>query len=150
MKQIKLFIKKAKSDSELMAKLDALGKSGAGTEEVAALAAEYGFTVTKEDMEAARLQICPRHGELSEEDLGAVSGGATQNRYNPNVCKPGFMYMPKGNGCDNGLFDMWCDHYRREFEGYFGDHNLEAYRHKCVMGAFNYLSNSNGTSWYGK
>ena len=66
MEQIKLFIEKAKTENELMAKLDALGAKGAGADEVVVLAAEYGFTVTKEDMEAARRQNCPHRGELSE------------------------------------------------------------------------------------
>ena len=65
MNQMTAFIEKAKSNGELMAKLDALGKNNAGTDEVISLAAEHGFTVTKEDVEEARRKNCPHHGELS-------------------------------------------------------------------------------------
>ena len=41
MKQIKALLEKAKSDDELMTKLDTLGRTSAGTEEYITLAAEY-------------------------------------------------------------------------------------------------------------
>ena len=114
MNQMQALLEKARSDKELMAKLNELGAGGAEPDKmpgkVVALAAEYGVTITEEDyrlaVEAAAGHVCPRsagqsaagcpsaesHGcarkaeELNEEDLEAVAGGATQNRYNPDVC----------------------------------------------------------------
>ena len=54
MEQIKLFIKKANADSDLMAKLDALGAKNAGADKIIALAAEYGFTFTAQEYEEAK------------------------------------------------------------------------------------------------
>ena len=87
MNQMKAFIEKAKNDKELMAKLNALGASGAGADKIVALAAEYGFAITEEDYrQAAEMAGTRKAGELKEEDLEAAAGGATQNRYNPDVC----------------------------------------------------------------
>ena len=133
MEQIKLFIEKAKSDSELMAKLDALGKSGAGAKEVVALASEYGFTVTNEDVEAARRQNYPHRGELSEEDLNNVSGGWSQDRYNPTECA---KYTERHYWCVGFLYGCWCDHYRQENEQV--DYLTFKVRHYCVRGFFDY------------
>jgi predicted ribosomally synthesized peptide with nif11-like leader len=96
MEQIKLFIEKAKSDSALMAKLDALGAKNAGVGEFVALAAEHGFAISAGEYEEAVKcgGNCSRCGELNEQELDTVSGGGsqhgdpTQNRYDPNVCVP--------------------------------------------------------------
>ena len=137
MEHIKAFIKKAKTDSELMAKLDALGKSGAeGVDEVVALAAGYGFTVTKEDVEAARRQNCPHHGELNEEDLDAVSGGgATQNRYDAKICHG---LIRARYECTGFLWLCWCDHYRKEYIEHKTTDKHYVYNIKCAMGCFAY------------
>ena len=71
MEQIELFIEKAQSDSELAAKLEEMRINDAGVEEFIALATEYGFTLTKEDIE----QSPNDNGELSEEQLENVAGG---------------------------------------------------------------------------
>ena len=133
MEQIKAFIEKAKVDKELMTKLDALGKKGADAEEVIALAGEYGFTVTKEDVEAARRQNCPHQVELSEEDLAAISGGATQNRYDAKVCH---SLTEARYECVGFLERCWCDHYRRTETG--KDNNYYYHEHSCAMGCFKY------------
>ena len=139
MEQIKAFIEKAKTDSELMAKLDALGRKGAeGVDEVVSLAAKYGFSVTKEDMEAARRGNCPHHGELSEEDLDVVSGGSdkllTQNRYDPNVCP---NLTRTRYECVGFMRILYCDHYKYSDAG--KTHSGWAiFSHACAMGAFNY------------
>ena len=133
MEQIKLFIEKAKSDSELLSKLDALGKRDAGSDEFVALAAERGFTVTKEDVEAARHQNRPQHGELSEADLGAVSGGWTYNRWDPNVCRE--IKRANDRCVGPGTIFCWCDHFRQGLEGPTVN---QVYRNTCVMGCFNY------------
>ena len=140
MSQMTAFIEKAKSDGELMEKLNALGKKNAGPDEVIALAAEYGFTVTKEEIESARRQSCPHHGKLTEEDLDAVSGGWTQNRYDPAVCKPELgrtRYECLGFLC-------WCDHLRVENDvGTIGG-GTKLSRYICDMGAFNYIGGNAG------
>jgi len=140
MEQIKAFIEKSKTDSELMAKLDTLGRKGAeGVDEAVALAAEYGFTVTKEDMEAARRQNCPHHGQLSEEELDAVSGGWTQNRYNPTECA---KYDKQHYWCVGFMEMCHCDHLRYELldprtsnkDGYYDT------RISCGYGFFDYVA----------
>ena len=70
MEQLKAFMEKAQSDSELVAKLEALGIKGAGVDDYIALAAEYGFSITAEELEEAS-----KHVELSEEELDNVAGG---------------------------------------------------------------------------
>ena len=133
MSQMTAFIEQAKSDGELMAKLDALGVRNAGPDEVIALAAEYGFTVTKEDVEAARRRNCPHHGELNEEDLDAVSGGATENRYDANVCHG---LTEARYECVGFLQWCWCDHYRETELARTEDEVM--YAIKCAMGCFSY------------
>jgi predicted ribosomally synthesized peptide with nif11-like leader len=133
MEQMKQFIEKAQSDSELMSKLGVLGKRDAGSDEFAALAAEYGFTVTKEDVEAARRQSRPHHGELSEADLGAVSGGWTYNRWDPNECRD--IKRANDRCMGPGTLFCWCDHFRRVTEVNGADRR---WHHSCAMGCFNY------------
>jgi len=70
MEQIKLFLEKAQSDSELAAKLEEMRVNDAGADELIAFAAEYGFTITKEELE----QPPKVSGELSEEQLEDVAG----------------------------------------------------------------------------
>ena len=70
MEQLKAFLEKAQSDSELVAKLGALGKKGASIDDYIALAVEYGFSITAEEFEEAS-----KHVELSEEELENVAGG---------------------------------------------------------------------------
>jgi len=114
MEQIKLFIEKANTDSELLSKLDALGAKNAGADEVIALAAEYGFTFTAQEYEQAKARAHAKTGELSEEDLDAVSGGInlgiTLNRYNLNgECKN--RTIPDDN-CYGYTGAIRCDHFR--------------------------------------
>ena len=75
MSQIKEFIDKAMSDENLMAKLDELGINNTTNDEVIALAAEYGFTISKDDIESMKNDKT-ESGELNEEDLEKVAGGA--------------------------------------------------------------------------
>jgi len=146
MEQVKAFIEKAKTDSELMAKLDALGRKGAeAVDEVIALAAEYGFTVTKEDAEAARCETCPRHhhGELSEYDLAGVSGGGwTSNRYDPAKCPS--VTRTNFDCIRIAIFTMWCDHLRRVEVGREESTRELLYQFECVMGSFKYIGYASG------
>jgi len=73
MEQIKLFLEKAQSDSELAAKLEEMRVKDAGVEEFIILAVEHGFTITKEELE----QPPKVSGELSEEQLEDITGGKT-------------------------------------------------------------------------
>jgi predicted ribosomally synthesized peptide with nif11-like leader len=138
MEQIKLFIEKAKSDSALMAKLNALDAKNAGANEVIALAAEYGFSVTNEDVEVARRQNCPHHGELSEKDLDAVSGGITQNRHNSDYCRNLDRPLSYCKSYQMLFIPSWCDHYREDSLG------NGRYHYACAMGAFDYYGDAHG------
>ena len=144
MNQIKELIKKAINDKELMAKLDELGSKGAGDDEIIKLAAENGFTFTKEDIEEFMNQEA-KINKLDEEELKNVAGGATQNRYDPNVCPK----LTRTRYECVGLFQLcWCDHYYRKFLGMDGPptggrggqrgNKHALYKHECVMGCFNY------------
>ncbi|MCL2049157.1 MAG: Nif11-like leader peptide family natural product precursor [Defluviitaleaceae bacterium] len=61
---MKAFIEKARSDTAILAKLDALGAAGASADKIVALAAEYGYTVTEEECREAAKTHCPhyKHG----------------------------------------------------------------------------------------
>jgi len=137
MTQMQSFIEKAKNDKELMAKLDALGASGAGVEEAIALAAEYGFLVTEEDCRQAAARSCPhKKGELAEEDLATAAGGATQNRYDPVRCGQATRTMYE---CVGFLKATWCDHYREQFAGRVSNYYGERWHYYCAMGCYDYI-----------
>ena len=136
MNQLQAFIEKARSDSALMAKIDTLGVSDAEPDKVAALAAEYGFSVTEEDCRKAAETACPhRAGELAEEELDAVAGGATENRYDPGVCS---QYKEAHYNCVGFLGLFWCDHYSEITV------SSSLRRIKCNMGQFEYEVQSTG------
>ena len=133
MEQLKAFIDKAESDKELMDKLGALGEKGAGADDVVALAAEYGFTVTAEEIEDAK--SLTKKNELGEEKLEAVAGGTgesiagSENRYCPKWCKNLTVarwacYFPV----------VYCDHYRYSYRS--SDNDYEYYNNACTMGAY--------------
>ena len=138
MNQMQAFIDKARSDSALMAKLDALGASGAEASEVVALAAEYGFTVTAEDIRQAAAACSCRTGELTEAELDAVAGGATQNRYNPDVCG---KYTKVEYECVGFLARCWCDHHRGNLTT---ERVGQYYRYTCAMGRYDYIGDMTG------
>jgi len=128
---IKAFIEKAKSTPELMAKLDKLGAKNAGAAEFVSLAAEYGFSFTKEEYEAVKAAgVQPKTGELNEEDLESVAGGWSENRYNPDECH---KHKEESYNCKGFMALCWCDHYREEVNG-----STREVRKKCVKGCFNY------------
>ena len=137
MEQMKAFIEKAKNDKELMAKLDALGASGAGADKIVALAAEYGFAITEEDYRKASAQAGTRKaGELKEEELEAASGGQTnftENRYDPNEC---VKFDKVQYRCVGFLAMCFCDHYKETQDGQTG--TLSPVERSCAMGCFSY------------
>ncbi|MCL2047127.1 MAG: hypothetical protein FWG87_00225 [Defluviitaleaceae bacterium] len=54
----------------------------------------------------------PKH-QLTEQELDAISGGATKDRYDRNECySKGF----RTNACMRNVivFANWCDHFRQE------------------------------------
>jgi len=140
MNQMQAFIEKAKSDNALMAKLDELGATGAGEEAVVALAAEYGYNITVEDYQSACESAgMTKSGVLSEEDLDVVSGGGTENRWDPKVCN---NYFRTHYNCVGFLGWTWCDHYERtQRESYS---RSERYHHVCKMGSFDYIGYTHG------
>ena len=140
MEQIKAFIEKAKTDSELMAKLDAAGARNAAATEVIAIAAEYGFIFTVQDYEQAKAAPV-KMGELNEEELDSISGGWSEDRYDPKVCKN--LTRVKYE-CVGFMAGCWCDHYRRVSNPAGGAPGNFISRHDCVMGAFSYEGRQNG------
>jgi len=133
MNQMQAFIEKAKSDSSLLAKLNELDAEG-----IVALAAEHGYNITVEDYrEAYESAGAMKIGELAEEDLDVVSGGggATQNRWNPEVCN---NYNRTHYNCVGFLGLTWCDHYERT------EQRLGGHRHVCKMGSFDYIADAYG------
>ena len=147
MSQIKAFFEKAKSDENLMAKLDELGKKEAPAEEIISLAAEYGFVITAEEIEQAKgLQ---QTGELSEEELDKVSGGFWYvDRYNDAICTP-FLKRTRYE-CVGFLQNSHCTFYTAKYvytkkQGYWDGGNVPIYRHVCARGAFDYEGTGIGT-----
>ena len=65
--QLKAFLEKVKSDTELQEKLKAAASPEAGLE----IAKEAGFSITSEDIQS--MQSAP--GEVSDEELDAAGGG---------------------------------------------------------------------------
>ena len=75
MDQMQAFIEKAKTDKNFLATLKELGKKEMPDDEIISLAAEYGFTISKEEIENIKNNKT-ESGELNEEDLEKVAGGA--------------------------------------------------------------------------
>ena len=148
MEQLKALIEKAKSDKELMSKLDALGAKDAGDDKIIALAKEYGFTVTADEIEKLKSENADSAGnnEITEDKLEAVAGGGgSENRYDPNTCKN--MTRTKYE-CVGFLASTWCDHYRKELYSKPVPHESKTwlYYHRCVMEAYpRYSGLSEGT-----
>ena len=138
MNQIKALLEKAKSDENLMEKLNELGKKEQD-DEIIALASEHGFTITKEEMEEMKNRTT-ESGKLNEEDLDKVAGGgATQNRWDPNVCP---NLTRTRFECVGFMQAVWCDHYKQTDTGRKivtdRGENIYVKRHQCMMGAFDY------------
>jgi len=139
MEQLKSFLEKAGADSELMVKLEKLHESANVSEELIAIAAEFGFTITVEEIEDA--ESLTKKNELDEEKLEAVAGGtggvaqsegiegATVNRYCPIWCKD---LKEKRRACYFPI--LWCDHFRRKFKN--SDAHYVYYWYSCAMDAY--------------
>ena len=77
--QLKAFLEKVKSDTELQEKLKAAGSNEAALQ----IAKDAGFSITAEDIQS--MQSAP--GEVSDEELEGAAGG-----------HPGSMDCPRGPG----------------------------------------------------
>ena len=75
MNQIQVFIEKVKSDENILANLKELSNKEIPDDEIISLAAEYGFTISKDDIENMKNNKIESN-ELNEEDLEKVAGGA--------------------------------------------------------------------------
>jgi len=143
MNQMQALLEKARNDKELMAKLDALGASGAGPDKIIALAAEYGFSITAEDYtNACESAMALKSGEISEVELDSVAGGdgATQNRWDPKVCN---NYNRTHYNCVGFFKATWCDHYERTWH-HQDNIGYTTFRHVCGMGRFDYIADQDG------
>ena len=148
MEQFKLFMEKAKTDGELLKKLDGMDINTTDSSEVVSLAAKYGFKVTTEELEQLKkLKMCHGKceacGHLDEEELTDIAGGTggtddpystdgwpTQNRYNPAVCR---SLKDIGDNC-LGWF-MNCDHYSSKHLLWRSSIN-ELRERKCAQGCY--------------
>ncbi len=70
--QLKFFLEKAKTDASIEEKL----KTAANVDAVIAIAKEAGFAITAED-----IQSIQSTAELSEDEIEAISGGASPTIY---------------------------------------------------------------------
>ena len=142
MEQLKLFLEKAKTDKELMAKLDVLSAKKASDGEIIALAAEYGFTFTKEDIESLQGESSAPVVKLTESDLEAVAGGfPTVNRWDSVVCGSATMVIPDRCKAASWYDIRHCDHHRT-FANAAGKQV-----HICVMGRYSYIGSHYGTEY---
>ena len=81
---------------------------------------------------------------VTENDLEqVVGGGATENRYDPNVCP---TLKRTRYECVGFLSGCWCDHYSK-LESFKMEHNgkkVSIFIHTCARGCFNYTGLENG------
>jgi len=137
MENMKKFIEKVRSDNTLMAKIHALGRPDKCADGFAALAAEYGFIITKDEYETFVRQ---KTGQLGEEDLDEVVGGNTvsewtSNNYDPKECGKISKASPR---CWGLVFFLYCDHYRAITLKNSTGHSPPYIHYKCVMGRYDY------------
>jgi len=140
MEQLKAFFDKANMDPELMAKIEALGEKNEQLDKVIALAAEYGFTITIEEIEQFKHNTDVQDGsnELSEEQLKNVAGGASKDRYCPEWCK---NLKEHRWACFVPFVD--CDHFYKS-NGYTSKGEIGHF-YSCRKGAFpDYIGDRNG------
>ena len=147
MEQLKAMLEKAKTDKELTARLYELSQKDAASDEIIALAAEYGFVVTAEDLENHK-SCGGKCSELSAEELAAVSGGVFEpgsdilpDRYDPVACH---NHGRTRLECVGIIFMPWCRHYNKidlktSDGGFFA-----LYHHKCAKGVFDYKGTGDG------
>ena len=138
MEQLHAMLEKAKTDKELTARLYELSQKDDASDEIIALAAEYGFAVTAEDLENHK-SCGGKCSELSAEELATVSGGTNPERYDPVACH---SHGRTRLECVGVLWMPWCRYYSKKAvkSGFF-----QMYHHKCEKGAFDYVGSDDGT-----
>jgi len=135
------FGKKISEDEALRARVEAIGDD---MDAAVALAAEFGFTFTVDDLEALKPASDLPKGELSEDQLDNVAGG-TQNRYVRGKCGTHYEFGQARTTyeCVGFLGLSWCDHYQNIKQNYaIGQY--WAHRHICNMGCFDYIGTNLG------
>ena len=138
-------LEKAKTDMAFMDKLEELGRKNAAPEEIVALAAEYGFSITAEDLKSCNGN-CTKCGELSSEELETVSGGKDipqgidNDRFDPNACH---AHGRTRYECVGFLQIIYCKYYSKTI---IKNSFPRRYHHVCAKGAFNYTGNADGDS----
>ena len=142
MNQLQLFIAKAKENEKLYKKLEDLSINDASDEELIKLAADYGFIITKEELEQSRASAYTSAStKINESELDNVVGGngrpATENRFDSNVCP---AIKSASYRCVGLMKIVWCDHYERRFM----TGSNYSYSHQCKMGCYKYVSGING------
>ena len=75
MEQLKAFLEKINTDNEIKAKLEALGEKAKEPDVFIPIAAEYGFKVTEEDIQAFAKNVLEHSEALNEDELETVAGG---------------------------------------------------------------------------
>lgn len=73
--QVHAFVEKMKSDKGLQEKLKDIPQGPEGTSYVINVASEWGYNFTEQDLEAAT-KAKTSSGEISQEDLDKIAGGA--------------------------------------------------------------------------
>ncbi len=76
---MKEFLEAIEKDEELKAKVEELNRKGATSADFSALAKEYGYELTEADFSGVGKDT----GELSEDELDAVAGGAVRPSRKP-------------------------------------------------------------------
>ena len=142
MSKFDAFIEKINSDEALTERAKEAGQDAGA---VAALAAELGFELTKEEVESMQAEgLEPSFGELSEDQLDNVAGGATQNRFDSSRCWGAKKVIYE---CVGFLKAVHCDHYVCVPTGktiFLNNYHQKIYVHKCNMGCFDYEARVNG------
>ena len=155
MDQLKQFIERIDTDDELSEKMEELSMGDSGDEKIIALAADYGFNITADELKQQRSSTVnlQESGKLSEEDLDNVVGGFMTNRWDSNACAKWGRVRFK---C-LGFFSLFhCSNYSREKLSHGRNLRSEVgssrqhkmYRHKCAMGAFDYEGDIDGYKHY--
>ena len=143
MEQLKAFIEKVNSDKELKQRIETLGAGDTDNDEIAALAAEYGFNVTAEDIEQFKQFSCSGCNELGEDQLENIAGGwdyyfYTENRWDSAICNS--INIVNKRCQRDGLFSRKCDHYWRDKIDI-----PNQYRYMCNKGRYHYFGRDDGT-----
>jgi len=146
MEQLKAFLEKIDEDSELNAKFNELRMDNAGKDKVIALAAEYGFAITEEDLDNAKKDFDNRIGgaQLSEEELEGVAGGAGLTSFNNCWFTEGNIRSQRktADGLRFKCCAIVCDYLgidRCSCYNYYGTTNCQGYYHLVCENSYDLM-----------